>query len=283
MTDDQPDDAPAPDATAPDTASSATTAADTSDDATSSPRDTASTTDDQASRPSATDDAATGSSPDGDDQSGDRELARRSDSPRGQVASMPTAGPRPPRRTGVFLDPQDLRAHVGDLLRAIVGSYRVDAFGNYTFDHETARIFVTVGGSPLGPIVGIFAVTNTKLSLDVELASWLARTNHGLVLGSLSWDDDNDAVWLRHNLLGTHLDPPELQAAVRAVASAAVTVGDEISERFGGHRTRPGDATQAAEGPDSGDDDGGGVDGMEAPRFDGAAGDSARTNTTGYL
>src|SRR5690606_31049723 len=44
--------------------------------------------------------------------------------------------PPPPRRTGVFLDPEDLREHVGGLLRVMLGGYQVDAWGNYTFVHE---------------------------------------------------------------------------------------------------------------------------------------------------
>jgi hypothetical protein len=55
--------------------------------------------------------------------------------------------PRPPRRTGVFLDADDLREHVGALLRAILGGYEVDGYGNYTFAYESARVFVTVSGS----------------------------------------------------------------------------------------------------------------------------------------
>jgi len=214
----------------------------------------------------------------GKQAAGSRDLAHQPASPRGQVASMPAAAPRPPRRTGVFLDAQDLRSHVGDLLRAIVGSYRVDTFGNFTFDHETARVFVTVGSSPMGPIVGVFSVTNTALELDGDLASWLARTNHRLMLGTLSWDDDNDAVWLRHNLVGTHLDPAELQAAVRSVATSAAAVGDEISERFGGTRMATGDG--ASDTDDTGSEN---VDGVEPPGFDEPGGDAVRSNTTGYL
>lgn len=173
--------------------------------------------------------------------------------------------PQPPRRTGVFLDPRVLREHVSDLLRTIVGTYRVDPFGNFSFDHESARVFVTVTGGPMGPMVGVFSVTNTGLELSPELARWMATTNHGLVLGTLSWDTDNDAVWLRHNLLGSHLDAVELHTAVQAVASAAAQVDNEIQSRFGGHRFR--------DRNDESDDEG------LADVDDGPP----ATNTTGYL
>jgi hypothetical protein len=142
--------------------------------------------------------------------------------------------PRPPRRTGVFLDPEELREHVGALLRTILGGYEVDAFGNFTFTHDGARVFVTVTGSPIGPQVGVFSVTNIDLDLSPELARFLLTTNHTLGFGSFSYDAANRAVWLRHTLLGTALDLPELQSAVAAVATTAATLDTSIRERFGG-------------------------------------------------
>lgn len=142
--------------------------------------------------------------------------------------------PPPPRRTGVFVDERDLREHVGALLRAILGSYEVDAFGNFTFTHEGARVFVTIGPSPVGPQVGVFSVTNLDLELDLSLASFLLTTNHLLGFGAFSYDQANRAVWLRHTLLGTTLDLPELRSCVAAVASTAATLDDDIRERFGG-------------------------------------------------
>jgi hypothetical protein len=142
--------------------------------------------------------------------------------------------PRPPRRTGVFIDPDDLRDYVGGLLRAILGGYEVDAFGNYTFVHEGARVFVTVGPSPIGPQVGVFSVTNLELELSPSLGTFLLTTNHRLGFGSFSYDPQNQAVWLRHALLGTTLDGPELQAAVAAIASTAAAMDHEIRDRFGG-------------------------------------------------
>jgi hypothetical protein len=156
----------------------------------------------------------------------------------------------------VFLDPDDLREHVGGLLRVMLGGYQVDAWGNFTFTHEGARIFVTVGGSPIGPQVGVFSVTNLDIDLSPALASFLVTTNHRLGFGSFSYDADNRAVWLRHTLLGTTLDGPELQAAVAAVASVAANVDDHIGEQFGGRtfddapeamqdKARPPDPAQA--------------------------------------
>jgi hypothetical protein len=169
--------------------------------------------------------------------------------PRGGIPGIPA----PPRRTGVFLDADDLRDHVGHLLRVMLGGYEVDAFGNFSFVHESARVFVTVGGSPIGPQVGVFSVTNLDIALTPQLAAFIATTNHRLGFGALSYDTDNHAVWLRHTLLGTALDAPELQAAVAAVASTAAHLDDQIAEQFGGRtfNDAPADMQASTRPPDT--------------------------------
>lgn len=151
-----------------------------------------------------------------------------------QLLSPAAAPPQAPVRTGIFVDIPSLRAHVGDLLRVYLGGYEVDAFGNMTFAHEGARVFVTVGMSPMGPQVGVFSITNLDVELTPELARFLVVTNHRLGIGAFSYDGENRAVWLRHTLAGTTLDAPELQTAVAAVASTAAHFDDLIAQRFGG-------------------------------------------------
>jgi hypothetical protein len=167
------------------------------------------------------------------------------------AVAQASSPPRPPRRTGVFLDPDDLRAHVGALLRAILGGYEVDGFGNYTFTHEGARVFVTVSGSPIGPQVGVFSVTNLELDLTPELSAFLLTTNHTLGFGAFSYDAGNRAVWLRHTLLGTTLDGPELQTAVAAIATTAARLDHPIRDRFGGRTfaDAPDDVQRGVEPP----------------------------------
>lgn len=162
---------------------------------------------------------------------------------------------RPPKRTGVFVDPDDLRVHVGELLRAFLGSYQVDTFGNFTFTHEDARVFVTVGMTPIGPQVGVFSITNVDLDLTPPLGTFLLTTNHKLGFGSFSYDPDSSTVWLRHSLLGTTLDGPELQSAVAAVASTAAHFDDVIRDRFGGRafHDAPEEVQNQARPPDPGD------------------------------
>jgi hypothetical protein len=170
---------------------------------------------------------------DADDEDADDESANHQRRELDEIRDVPIP-PTPPKRTGVFLDPDDLREHVGGLLRVMLGGYQVDAFGNYTFTHDGARVFVTVGASPIGPQVGVFSVTNLDIDLTPPLAAFLLGTNHKLGFGAFSYDPDNRAVWLRHTLLGTMLDGPELHAAVAAVASTAAHLDDHIARNFGG-------------------------------------------------
>lgn len=161
-------------------------------------------------------------------------------------------GPRPPRRTGVFLDPEDLREHVSGLLRASLGGHEVDAFGNITFTHEHARVFVTVAGSPVGPQVGVFSVTNLDVPFTADLGRFLLTTNHTLGFGAFSYEPEHEAVWLRHTLLGGTLDLPELQTAVVAVATTAARLDHEIRDRFGGRtfQDAPSDVQRQVEPPE---------------------------------
>ncbi|MFP4147989.1 MAG: T3SS (YopN, CesT) and YbjN peptide-binding chaperone 1 [Nitriliruptoraceae bacterium] len=167
--------------------------------------------------------------------------------------AAPQGGPPPPRRTGVFLDPEDLRDHVSKLVRATLGGHEVDAFGNITFTHDDARVFITVAGSPVGPQVGVFSVTNVEVPYTPELGYFLLTTNHRLGFGAFSYDPRHGAIWLRHTLLGTALDLPELQTAVLAIATTAAGLDHEIKDRFGGRRFQdaPDDVQRRMEPPEA--------------------------------
>ncbi len=219
-------------------------------------------------------DAGPGATPPGDgpDATGGAPTDDRDEARRRAVTLAGSAQRPPPRRTGLFVDPKDLRAHVGDLLAGMLGGYEVDGFGNFSFAHDGARVFVTVGPTPVGLAVNVHSVTNIDLDLSDDLARFLATTNHRLGFGALSYDTDNRAVWMRQTLLGTALDAPELQAAVATVARTAASMDDEVQRRFGG-RTFEGaspDEQAAATPPTAADDS-----------TDGSPPD--RDNASGYL
>ena len=179
-----------------------------------------------------------GADPDGEVAADHDRPASERTAPHALVATGDGPGshlpPPPPRRTGVFLDAEDLREHVSRLLRTTLGGHEVDAFGNITFTHDDARVFITVTGSPVGPQVGVFSVTNLEVPLTLELAGFLLTTNHTLGFGAFSYEPRHGAVWLRHTLLGSTLDLPELQTAVVAIATTAARLDHVIRDRFGG-------------------------------------------------
>ncbi len=142
--------------------------------------------------------------------------------------------PPPPRRTGIFVDAEELREYVGAQLRSMLGGYEVDALGNFTFTADSSRVFVTVGPGPMGPHVGVYSITNVGIALTPELAGFLLTTNHRMAFGAFSYEAEQQAVWLRHSLLGGTLDGPELRGAVISIASTASKVSGLLTERFGG-------------------------------------------------
>ncbi len=162
----------------------------------------------------------------------------------------------PPRRTGIFVDVDELRSYVGQLLRAMLGGYEVDALGNMTFTAQGARIFVTVGPGPLGPHVGIFSITNIGVELVPDLAAFLLRTNHRMAFGAFSYEPEQQGVWLRHSLLGGTLDGPELRGAILSVASTASQVAEVIGDKFGGSSfgDEPEDVQRSVHPPDPSED-----------------------------
>lgn len=202
--------------------------------------------------------------PDGEQPTGDapddRAAGEGSTPPRGMLVQRAKARgvqpPPPPRRTGIFVDVDELRAYVGQLLQAMLGGYEVDALGNMTFTAEGARIFVTVGPGPLGPHVGVFSVTNIGVDLVPDLAAFLLRTNHRMAFGAFSYEPEQKGVWLRHSLLGGTLDGPELRGAILSVASTASQVAEVIGEKFGGSSfgDEPEDVQRSVHPPDPSDD-----------------------------
>jgi hypothetical protein len=82
----------------------------------------------------------------------------------------------------------------------------------------------------------VFSVTNVDVPYTSELGHFLLTTNHTLGFGAFSYDPRHGAVWLRHTLLGTTLDLPELQTAVLTIATTAAGLDHEIQDRFGGRR-----------------------------------------------
>ena len=131
----------------------------------------------------------------------------------------------------------ETRDRVRYILTDLLGTVEVDRDGEFSFRHDSARIFVGVRPFDEGTVVEVRAYTNIGVPPSPELFEYVALNANAYVFGHLGAFEDGEGeivVIFSHRLLGDYLDPEELKVAVAAVASTADEVDDEIQERFGG-------------------------------------------------
>ncbi len=129
------------------------------------------------------------------------------------------------------------RRTVETALTAMVGQVELDAHGRLSFPVGSTRVFVEVRPwRDPGGLVTVFAITNRDVPKSEQLYEYVASHSEEYVFGRLGIWSQQDKAWVvfRHTLLGSTLDPAELEHAVAAVASVADDVDDEIKKRFGG-------------------------------------------------
>lgn len=145
--------------------------------------------------------------------------------------------PPAPRPEGEPEGVAALRETIEKTLTGAVGGYVVDDRSNYLIGLDSARVFVVptwMDGDEVVTVARIFAITNLDVPVTAEFTLWLLTRNLEFVFGAFALDVEAGAVWFNHNLLGGHLEGPELEAALHAVAQTANRFDDEIKERFGG-------------------------------------------------
>jgi hypothetical protein len=130
----------------------------------------------------------------------------------------------------------EMRDRVRYILTDLLGPVEVDRDGEFSFRHDSARIFVGVRPFDEGTVVEVRAYTNIGVPPSPELYEYLALNANAYVFGHLgAFEDEGGMVVIfSHRLLGDYLDPEELKVAVAAVASTADEIDDEIRDRFGG-------------------------------------------------
>lgn len=129
----------------------------------------------------------------------------------------------------------ELRARVEEHLRQQYGAAPTDASGDFTVALGPAMVWVRpevdAGGRAL---VRVWAITNTGMRVDDELARHLLETNVRLPFGGLALDESQPAVVFADDLLGDYLTRAELALAVAMAAGATAEAGPGIKDRFGG-------------------------------------------------
>lgn len=115
---------------------------------------------------------------------------------------------------------------------------------NVSFGSKGDKLFIRQGSAAVFIKVESWMNNHTLIELlcpvlkNVErspaLLEKLDQLNKGLFFGKAYTHDGG--VWLAHNLLGDHLDPEELLAALGLLARVADKIDDELKGQFGGTR-----------------------------------------------
>ena len=114
----------------------------------------------------------------------------------------------------------------------------IDKDGDFTFRHESARVFVRVW-TPAddGPV---YITVTCPLLFNVkptpELFKYIALHADDYVFGHLSASETEDGIMvtLAHSLLGDYLDQDELVRGCAGVLFSGNEIDDDLKARFGG-------------------------------------------------
>lgn len=135
-----------------------------------------------------------------------------------------------------------------------------DADGDFVFEWQSTEVFVAPMAVPGMPVViRVFAITNVGVSVNPDLALFIARLNFGLVFGRFALDLEHAAVWFSESLLGDFVTDEGFRYTVQTVAETANEWDDRIAQMFGGftHATAPTtEVTSSRRKPGGGTDSG---------------------------
>ena len=85
-------------------------------------------------------------------------------------------------------------------------------------------------------VVQVIAPTNLGVTVNGDLAMFIATENAKFIFGRLALYPEQAAVGFEESLLGTFLNRAELQVAIAVASTMANKYDDEIMQRFGGHK-----------------------------------------------
>lgn len=131
-----------------------------------------------------------------------------------------------------------VRNKVQQYLVSEVGQVNIDADGDFSFQMESARVFVRVAEHPNGQasVVSCFSQVLHDVPPSPEFFQYVA-TNDGWIFGALTASEQPDGNYMlvmRQSLLGDTLDKDELLYVAFGVVSAADDMDEELAAKFGG-------------------------------------------------
>ena len=131
---------------------------------------------------------------------------------------------------------EEVHQHIIDILNEANVSYEVNK-GRIRIVQGSAAVFIKVESWINNhAVVELVCPVLKGVERSAALLEKLDHLNFGLFFGKAYTHDGG--VWIAHNLLGDHLDPEELLAAVGLIARVADKLDDELKGEFGGQRYR---------------------------------------------
>jgi len=133
---------------------------------------------------------------------------------------------------------ENLRAKIGEYLRAALGRYEVTRDGSYSLRHGSTRLMIKPVALPDSDktIVNLLAFVNIDVNVNNDLVKYLMDLNKNILFGKFVVLEDQKMVLCQHSLLGEKLDQEELMVGIAAIVLTADKYDDEIKARFGGMR-----------------------------------------------
>jgi hypothetical protein len=130
---------------------------------------------------------------------------------------------------------QALRVKLEEYLPDLFGSYRVDQSRDYSVEIGEVVVYLAPKAwTEESAIVTLFTYTNEEVAVSYDTLATLNALNTRLTFGTYVLDERARLVIFEHSLLGDHMDPEELRAAVYAVAGGAFFYAEEIRDVGGG-------------------------------------------------
>lgn len=155
--------------------------------------------------------------------------------PERKKASAPRRGSK-----GAF---EKIRGDVQKRMTKMLGAVNIDDNGDFSFQNESTRVFVRPVQRDRAVVVSVYAFTNLEVPPSPELFHFIATRADDFVIGHLSAYESERGVdmALSHRLMGEHMAPGELEAAIAAIATSANEIDDKIHSMFGGRVFHPTD------------------------------------------
>lgn len=122
-----------------------------------------------------------------------------------------------------------------EILKDDFGELLTSENGDFTISYQSAKIFISPREWDNNqPIVRVFSIINVDVPLSFDLFKFIATENFKILLGSISYDEENMAVWIEHVLLGEEVSRESLITVISAIAVMADEYSNLIFKKFGG-------------------------------------------------